>query len=78
MGRIKTAFIKRITFKFQDKHKDILTSDFVKNKELLSEHTTVKSKKLRNVISGYLTRLTKNKDQEKPRQKVKEDFSKFY
>lgn len=78
MGRIKTALIKRVTFNLLDKHSDKLTTDYSKNKELVLEKTTTKSKKLRNIIAGYLTRLTKNKDKDKPRQKVKEDLSKFY
>ena len=78
MGRIKTALVKRITVKVLEKHKDKLTMDFMKNKELLGEFTNVKSKKLRNVIAGYLTRQIKHKDREKPRAKIKENFSKFY
>jgi len=78
MGRIKTALIKRITFKLLEKHKGKFTMDFKKNKELVEEFTDVSSRKLRNVIAGYLTRQIKHKDKEKPRAKIKENFSKFY
>jgi len=78
MGRIKTALIKRITFKLLEKHKDKFTMDFTKNKEILEQIASMPSKKLRNVIAGYLTRQVKHKDKEKPRAKTKEDFSKFY
>ena len=78
MGRIKTALIKRITFKLLEKHKDKFTMDFKKNKELVEEFTDLTSKKLRNIIAGYLARQIKHKDKEKPRAKTKENFSKFY
>ncbi len=78
MGRIKTALIKRMTFKLLDKHKEQFTTEFSKNKERVNEFTNVSSKKLRNVIAGYLTRQIKHKDKEKPRAKTKEDLSKFY
>lgn len=78
MGRIKTALTKRITFKLLEKHKDKFSMDFTKNKELVEEFTNVTSRKLRNVIAGYLTRQIKHKDREKPRAKTKENFSKFY
>ncbi len=78
MGRIKTALIKRVTFKLLEKHKDKFTMDFTKNKEILQEVTVAKSKKLKNIIAGYVTRQMKNKDKEKPRAKTKEDLSKFY
>ena len=78
MGRIKTALIKRVTFKLLEKHKDKFTMDFAKNKELVEEFTDTTSRKLRNVIAGYLTRQVKHKDRGKPRAKTKENFSKFY
>lgn len=78
MGRIKTALIKRVTFNLISKDQGKLTTDYEKNKELVSEKTNVKSKKLRNVIAGYVTRLMKNKDKAPPRLKNKEDISKFY
>lgn len=78
MGRIKTALIKRVTFKLLEKHKEKFTTDFTKNKELVGQFTDVTSRKIRNIIAGYLTRLIKHKDQGKPRAKTKENFSKFY
>ena len=59
MGRIKTQQIKR-------KGEDIFTAyggeykpDFQTSKTLVSKHATVRSKKLRNVLAGYLTRKAK-------------------
>jgi len=59
MGRIKTTLIKRKTKEIMSKHGTQITTDFNKNKEVTNRLTTVSSKKLRNVISGYLTRLKK-------------------
>lgn len=36
-----------------------VSEDFEKNKELVAKYVDVKSKKLRNQIAGYLTRLVK-------------------
>lgn len=59
MGRIKTLPIKRVTAEIFEKYKDKFTSDYEKNKELLKSIAELKSKKIRNVITGYLTRLEK-------------------
>jgi len=59
MGRIKTLPIKRVTGEIFDSYKDRLTVDYKKNKEFLGTITEIKSKKIRNIIAGYLTRLVK-------------------
>lgn len=59
MGRIKTMLIKRtantLLAKFPGKFKD----NFEDNKKLAEEFAEIHSKKLRNVIAGYITRLVK-------------------
>ena len=62
MGRIKTALIKRVTKKLVKEHGDMLTTDFNENKKVVDEVAIVQSKKLRNVVAGYATRLTKRKE----------------
>ncbi len=59
MGRIKTKLIKRLTLELLEKHRDKLTTDFEANKKLVAELMAGTSKKLRNVIAGYVTRLKK-------------------
>ncbi len=59
MGRIKTTFIKQKTKELLEVHGDKVTDDFVANKKVTSQLTDVSSKKLRNTIAGYLTRLKK-------------------
>jgi small subunit ribosomal protein S17e len=59
MGRIKTKLMKRVTIKVFNKHSDEISTDFAKNKEILTKFAELPSKKMRNVIAGYLTRLRK-------------------
>lgn len=57
MGRIKTKFIKRKTKELNKLHGDHFTIDFEQNKKLTNQYVKVPSKKLRNIIAGYMTRL---------------------
>jgi small subunit ribosomal protein S17e len=59
MGRIKTALIKRVTLELMDKYKKDFKPDFDANKPLVSSHALISSKKIRNVIAGYVTRRVK-------------------
>jgi small subunit ribosomal protein S17e len=61
MGRIKTTLIKRTALKLFSNHESKFKKEFEDNKKIVSELTEVQSKKLRNVIAGYITRLVKNK-----------------
>lgn len=63
MGRIKTTQVKRITKSLVEKYGDNFTTDFEKNKKLVEKYADVPSKKLRNVIAGYTTKLIKNKQE---------------
>ena len=57
MGRIKTTLIKRSGKKLLAIHNDAFNTDFVKNKKSVSERADITSKKLRNGIAGYITRM---------------------
>ena len=59
MGRIKTTLTKRTAIKLFKDHKKEFTKDFDKNKLKVSEFADIPSKKLRNIIAGYITRLVK-------------------
>ncbi|MFH1073407.1 MAG: 30S ribosomal protein S17e [Nanoarchaeota archaeon] len=59
MGRIKTKLIKATTFKIEERFNDRLSTDFATNKKLIDDVTIYHSKKMRNAIAGYLTRLKK-------------------
>ena len=59
MGRIKTQLIKRTTHEILEKDSQDFTSDFGENKKILDSKLKISSKKIRNVIAGYVTRLKK-------------------
>lgn len=63
MGRIKTQQIKRATFELYKKYGSAFTADFNENKQLLAKYVDIYSKKLRNSIAGYITRLVKRKQE---------------
>ncbi|MFC1648107.1 30S ribosomal protein S17e [Nanoarchaeota archaeon] len=60
MGRIKTQLIKSTTTEILKKHRDKFTTDFQKNKEIVGGVANLPSKKIRNIIAGYITRLLKS------------------
>jgi len=64
MGRIKTTLIKRVANKLVKDHFDRLKTNFNENKRIVEKLADIPSKKLRNVIAGYVTRLVKQKKQE--------------
>ena len=59
MGRIKTTLTKRTALKLFENHKKEFTKDFEKNKLKVAELTDISSKKIRNIVAGYITRLVK-------------------
>ncbi len=63
MGRIKTQMIKRLTHQLIAKYRDNFKENFEENKKLVDRFMTVPSKKLRNVIAGYVTRQIKKKEE---------------
>ncbi|NQV08481.1 30S ribosomal protein S17e [Candidatus Woesearchaeota archaeon] len=62
MGRIKTTLVKRVTLKVIDKYSDQLKKDFDENKKILVTLVDFPSKKIRNIVAGYATRLMKTKE----------------
>ena len=61
MGRVKTSQIKRFTHRLMRTHEDKFSSTFSNNKEMVSSLVDYRSKKLRNIIAGYTTRLAKKR-----------------
>lgn len=58
MGKIKTALVKKTAIQLVNLYGDEFSTDFNKNKEVINKHIKL-SKKLRNVIAGYIVRLKK-------------------
>ena len=61
MGRIKTQLIKRATLDLVRDHRQLFNKSFEKNKEAVDKILDIPSKKLRNTIAGYVTRLVNKK-----------------
>lgn len=59
MGRIKTRLLKAATQELFEKHADEMTQDFDTNKKIVASKLQTSSKKMRNIIAGYATRLKK-------------------
>ena len=59
MGRIKTKFVKRVTNDLYAEIEKDLTKDFNENKKIVDSKLKI-SKKLRNIVAGYATRLKTN------------------
>jgi small subunit ribosomal protein S17e len=58
MGRIKTKPIKRASTRLIAKSPELFTEEFNHNKRVLGND--MPSKKVRNMIAGYLARLKKH------------------
>lgn len=57
MGRVRSSLVKRTAKKLLESYPDIFTGDFNHNKVVVSNMVELKSKKLRNQIAGYVTRV---------------------
>ncbi|MEK6950749.1 MAG: 30S ribosomal protein S17e [Nanoarchaeota archaeon] len=66
MGRIKTTLLKRKTIDLYRKHGDKFSADFSSNKATTANYVTFSSKKQRNIIAGYMTRLKKKEKEAEP------------
>lgn len=58
MGRIKTTLVKRTSRELIEKTPESFTSKFEDNKKALGR--TLPSKKIRNMVAGYIARIKKN------------------
>ncbi len=59
MGRIKTKLVKGVTHKLVETHGEEFNDNFEDNKNKVSELSEIPSKKIRNIIAGYITRMKK-------------------
>ena len=60
MGRIRTTLIKRTGERVFKAHPETFSPDFEHNKKQVVKVAEIHSKKLRNVIAGYITKLANN------------------
>ena len=59
MGRVRTGFVKRQGEELLQAHRASFTNKFEDNKKNMMEFVEVPTKKLRNLIAGYLTKKLK-------------------
>ncbi|PIZ55199.1 30S ribosomal protein S17e [Candidatus Woesearchaeota archaeon CG_4_10_14_0_2_um_filter_57_5] len=57
MGRIKTVLVKRVSRELVDNYEDRLSTDYATNKQSIKSLAHIPSKKIENVVAGYVTRL---------------------
>ena len=62
MGRIKTQMVKRLTLQLVKQHEQLFSTDFTENKKLVEQLLTGPSKKIRNTVAGYVTRIMQRKE----------------
>ncbi len=60
MGNIRTKDIKKAAFQVKAVYKEKLSNDFEANKHVVKELNIIDNKKMRNKVTGYLTRVMKN------------------
>ena len=59
MGRIKTKLAKRLTHKLLEMYPEKFSKDLEVNKKSVGALLIGASKKIRNMIAGYVTRIMK-------------------
>ena len=65
MGKVRTETIKRIARDLLEQYPDKFTVDYEANRQIVDQIVDSRSKRLRNRISGYVTRLKKVEEQSK-------------
>lgn len=64
MGRIKTSSVKNIARELLEKYPDKFSVDFEKNKKILAELAEFESKRIRNIVAGFITALKKQSEKQ--------------
>lgn len=62
--------IKRISMQLIEKHTDLFSDDYEKNKEALNRVAIIRSKQLRNEVVGYITAFIKSQINSKEEEKA--------
>ncbi len=59
MGKVRIELVKRASKELVGKYPERFTADFEENKQFLKEINFTSSKKIRNRVAGYITRIMK-------------------
>jgi len=76
MGRIKTTFVKNIGKELMEKHPESFSGSFEDNKKALAPFISFTSRKMRNLVAGYITSVKNVKpfiQRERTEERVKDD-----
>jgi len=65
MGQTKNLAIKNMARNLVEKYPDRFTINYEKNKEEMDKILIAESKKIRNMIAGYIVHVVRNKDRPK-------------
>jgi len=57
VGKVRTGLVKKLARKLVEANPEMFTADFEVNKQRVKELNIIESKKLRNRVAGYITRL---------------------
>jgi small subunit ribosomal protein S17e len=76
VGRIKTIFVKNIAKELMEKYPESFTEKFEENKKALEPLISFGSRKMRNLVAGYITRVKNAKpfvQRSMAEEKIKDD-----
>jgi len=76
MGRIKTTFVKNIGKDLMEKHPESFAGSFEDNKKALANFVSFTSRKMRNLVAGYITGVKNAKpfaQRDKAEERAKDD-----
>lgn len=73
MGRIRTTLVKRIAHQLTEKENNEFTIHFSDNKKAAQKMSVFPTKRLRNKVAGYVTRL-KRREKNMIERKEKEEI----
>ena len=59
MGRIKTSFVKHVAKDLVERYPNKFSTDYEQNKAALKEVMIFESKRMRNIVAGYLSVLAR-------------------
>jgi small subunit ribosomal protein S17e len=69
MGSVRVDLVKRVAERLLEEHPESFSKDFDANKKALDNFLDLGSKKLRNLIAGYITGLMNQKEREKEKER---------
>jgi small subunit ribosomal protein S17e len=76
VGRIKTTFVKNIGKGLMEKHPESFSGNFEDNKKALAPLISFTSRKMRNLVAGYITGVKNAKhfvQRERTEERTKDD-----